>query len=136
MCDSGAGCPLALDVPLPFTRRNFLLFAQRWPQEPAGGPLYTIDVLSFSLPLANTSYGERAPTAKPLQMLSDALKMLHPPRVTSVHYCTALTVCARRRKNKLFLLFLQELQAAVALNDSPLATLITFKRWQVKIIPN
>lgn len=49
MCDSAACCPLALDVPLPFTRRNFLLFAQHWPQDPTGGQ-YTIDVFSFSLP--------------------------------------------------------------------------------------
>ncbi|KAI9535401.1 hypothetical protein NQZ68_002955 [Dissostichus eleginoides] len=39
VCDSASCCPLALDVPLPFTRRNFLLFAQHWPQDPTGGQL-------------------------------------------------------------------------------------------------
>ena len=47
-CVTAACCPLALDVPLPFTRRNFLLFAQHWPQDPTGCK-YTIDVFSFSL---------------------------------------------------------------------------------------
>lgn len=75
MCDSAACCPLALDVPLPFTRRNFLLFAQHWPQDPTGGQ-YTIDVFSFSLLLPSSFLlcVAVAVVTKAIVKISDALK--------------------------------------------------------------
>ncbi|KAG7216316.1 hypothetical protein INR49_021720 [Caranx melampygus] len=60
VCDSAACCPLALDVPLPFTRRNFLLFAQHWPQDPTAGQ---------TLHLIALNRGPCTPAEEPTQQL-------------------------------------------------------------------